>query len=284
MTPRRPYLVFFRAGPNSIHPRIVTEDRDRNWDCIVNWWGSEPDPAGADLLVSGGLNKADGFHELAMQGRVPWRDYRYILLLDDDVLFSPGDVSRLFRICEEHRTYLVQPALKWGTYASHAVTLRNPLCILRAVSFVEIMAPVFSREALGDLLDTFTLTRSTWGIDWAWSSRLAGQGRIHVVDDVSIEHTKPVNVEGGAFYARLREVGADPREEFKQVKTQFSDFGGVRTLARGHVYREAVPNALGAWLLQLSDRGIRLAHERGWSHSFPPLRRKWHRLESTASR
>jgi hypothetical protein len=282
MTPKRPYLVFFRSGPNSLHPRIVGEDPDRNWDCVVNWWGSEPGRASADLLLAGGLNKTDGFHELAMQGRVPWRDYRYILLLDDDVYFAPGDVSRLLRICDEHATYLSQPALRWGTYASHAVTLRNPLCVLRSTSFVEMMAPVFSRAALGDLLDTFTLTRSTWGIDWAWSSRLAGAGRIHVVDAVSVDHTKPVSVQSGAFYQRLRAMGTDPRAEFSDVKARFPGFGGIRTLDEGHRCRAGVPGWIGPALVRLTDRGIRFAHERGWSHSNLGTRGRWHRLEKAA--
>ncbi len=66
------------------------------------------------------------------------------------------------------------------------------------------MAPVFSRAALENLLDTFLLTRSTWGIDWARSSKLRGERAIHVVDAIAMKHSKPVNVTEGAFYSRLR--------------------------------------------------------------------------------
>lgn len=264
MTPLRSYLVFFRSGPNSLHPKILAEDPSRNWDCIVNWWGAEPDCAGAELVLPGGLNKTDGFHELARQDLIPWRKYRYILLLDDDVYFAPGDISRLFRICDERSTYLVQPALRWGTNVNHVVTLRNPCCLLRATSFVEVMAPVFSCAALEELLDTFTLTKSTWGIDWAWSSRLAGRRLIQVVDAVAVDHTKPVNVESGAFYAMLRALGSEPRAEFADIRQRLPQFGGIRTLVDGHTFAAVIPGWIGTRLVVLMDKLIFRAHSRGW--------------------
>lgn len=275
MLPQRPYLVSFRAGPNSLHPRIVAEDPARNWDCVVNWWGAPPDPAAADCALPGGINKADGFHELATQGRIPWREYQYIMLLDDDVYFSPGDISRLFGICDANATYLAQPALRWGTYASHAVTLRNPICRLRATSFVEIMAPVFSRSALENLLDTFVLTRSTWGIDWAWSSKLLGERAIHVIDAIAVDHTKPVSVADGALYSRLRAMGIDPRAELKEIQQRFPEFGGIRTLAEGHTLRADIPRWAGPALVWLMDRCIRFAHSRGWSEAVVSRRLSW---------
>lgn len=275
MFPQRPYLVTFRAGPNSLHPRIVAEDPARNWDCVVNWWGQPPDPASADLALPGGLNKADGFHELATRGRIPWRDYEYILLLDDDVYFSPGDISRLFEICDTHATYLAQPALRWGTYASHAVTLRNPFCRLRATSFVEIMAPVFSRAALAELLETLLLSKSTWGIDWVWSSTLLGQRAIHVIDAIAVDHTKSVSLTAGALYSRLRAMGVDPRSELKEIQQRFADFGGIRTLAEGHTLRANVPRWAGPGLVRSMDRCIRFAHSRGWSEAVVGRRWSW---------
>lgn len=280
----RPYLVFFRAGPASLHRRIIAEDPARNWDCVVNWWSVPPDPPSAELELSGGLNKADGFFELSARGLVSWRGYRYILLLDDDVYFAPGDVSRLLRICDEHGTYLAQPALRWGTYASHPVTLRNPLCRLRATSFVEIMAPVFSCAALEDLLDTFTLTKSTWGIDWAWSSRLSDKDAIRIVDAVVVDHTKALSLAGGAFYARLREMGIDPRDDLREVQQRFAEFGGIRTLGQGHTLRAGVPRWAGRGLVWMMDRCIRLAHSYGWSEAVVSRRPSWRFRTRSASR
>ena len=269
MTPQRPYLVVFRAGAHSLHPRIVAEDPSRNWDCVVNWWGVEPDHASADVVLPGGINKPDGFYHLATQDLIAWRSYDYIMLLDDDVYFSPGDISRLFTMAQEHATYLAQPALRWGTYASHSVTLWNPLCKLRATSFVEVMAPVFSRAALEYLLETLTLTKSTWGIDWAWSALLANQQRIHVIDAVRVDHTKPVNLKAGPLYQLSRSLGTDARSELEAIKRRFPTFGGIGTHRDGHTFRACIPQWAGFWLIRLNDKAIRYAHARGWSSALP---------------
>src|SRR5256885_6492443 len=34
----RQYLVFVRAGRESLHRRLIQEDPDRNWDCCVSWY------------------------------------------------------------------------------------------------------------------------------------------------------------------------------------------------------------------------------------------------------
>ena len=35
---RRPNLLFVRAGDQSLHPRLIAEDPQRNWDCCVSWY------------------------------------------------------------------------------------------------------------------------------------------------------------------------------------------------------------------------------------------------------
>lgn len=229
----RDYLVFFRAGPGSLHRRLLAEDPGRNWDCCVSWYCAPPEERGAEFYASGGDNKFEAFAAFYRETAAS-RPYRYYLVVDDDILFAPGDISRLFALCETHRTTLCQPALRWGTWASHDVTLWNPLCTLRRTSFVEVMAPCFSAAAAAELLDTFTLSRSTWGIDYAWASRLRGQDRIAVIDAIRVDHTKPVDTRGGAFYRKLEGMGIDARAEYGAIKREYPPFGALRTLASGH--------------------------------------------------
>ncbi|MEJ1963885.1 MAG: hypothetical protein WDO56_20950 [Gammaproteobacteria bacterium] len=157
---------------------------------------------------TGGVNKFDGFLEFWRTDSRS-RNYRYYLLLDDDVIFEPGDISRLFELSERHSTALSQPALKWSTYYNLNVTLANSACEIRSVSFVEVMAACFSAATLEQMLPTFSLSLSTWGIDWAWACLLKGAGKLHVVDAVTIEHTKPVDVKSGALYRMLKARGVD---------------------------------------------------------------------------
>jgi hypothetical protein len=158
---RRPYLVFVRAGADSHHQRLLRENPHRNWDCCINWYIEPPDESVAEYYWPGGqtLNKLEGFAEFRAQLPAAW-PYRYVLLLDDDVYLSPGEISHFFTLCDYYGTYLSQPALRWFTHTTLNSLVRNPVCVLRRVSFVEGMAPCFSAGALNELIYTFRWTRS----------------------------------------------------------------------------------------------------------------------------
>lgn len=240
----RDYLVFFCSGTKSLHAKALAEDLGRNWDCCVSWYSSPGDAHHAEYAMVGKDNKFESFVEF-YNNEPNAKKYRYYFLVDDDVAFHPGDISRFFELCELHKLYISAPALEWGTNANHDVTLWNPLCEIRQVTYVEVMAPCFSRAAVDDMFDTFLLTKSTWGIDYAWSSLLVGQQKIAAVDAIRIQHTKAPDVTGGAFYEKLRSMGIDVGEEYGRIKRSYPSFGGFRTARRGHVYRFGLPDWLG---------------------------------------
>jgi hypothetical protein len=173
----RHYLVFVRAGNESWHRQLILEDPERNWDCCVNWYEAPDEERLAEYYCgaadSTAGNKLEGFLEFWERRPQPW-NYRYIALLDDDVYLRPGELSHFFRLCDFHNLYLSQAALRWRTHTTPNSLVRNPMCLLRRVFFVEAMAPCFSNAALESLVHTFRWTRSVWGIDWAWGALLEG--------------------------------------------------------------------------------------------------------------
>jgi hypothetical protein len=249
---RRPYLTFVRAGGESLHGRLIGEDPQRNWDCCVSWYVTPRREQLAEFYSHGGFNKLDGFREFA-RSRDALRDYRYLLLLDDDVYLRPGDISRFFTLCERYQTYLSQPALRWFTHTTINALVRNPVCVLRRVSFVEVMAPCFSQAALTQLLPTFGMTRSTWGTDLAWAGTIDGRHPIYVVDAVTMDHTRTGDGRPTAFYRKLTEMGVDPGEELERVQRMYPQFRGSRTLAGGHVYRPGIPRWAAPALMRLFE-------------------------------
>jgi hypothetical protein len=251
--PLRPYLLFVRAGTDSLHRRLIVEDPDRNWDCCVSWYVPPLPERIAEYYSQGGFNKLEGFLEFWKERPLPW-SYRYIWIIDDDVYLRPGEISRFFELCERYATYLAQPALRWLTHTTLNVLVRNPACLLRRVSFVEVMAPCFSRAALEELIHTFGMTKSTWGTDWAWACLSQGKRPLHVVDAIAMEHTRTGDGRPGPFYRKLHESGIDPGEELREVREMFPDFIGPRTLAEGHVFRPDIPPRLAPWLLRACER------------------------------
>ena len=268
---RRPYLLFVRAGAASLHGRLIAEDRERNWDCCVSWYITPRPEELAEYYSRGGFNKLDGFLEFWREFPAA-RDYRYLLLLDDDVYLRPGDVSRFFSLCEHYGTYLAQPALRWFTHTTINALVRNPVCVLRRVTFVEVMAPCFSQAAIVELLPTFGMTRSTWGTDLAWAGTIAGRHPICVVDAIGMDHTRTGDGRPTAFYRKLTEMGVDPGEELARVRRMYPAFRGSRTLPSGHVYRAGVPRWAAPFLMRLLEelkfivriRKKVLLHARAW--------------------
>ena len=250
---QRPYLVFVRAGDQSLHGRLIAEDPARNWDCCVSWYVPPRPEQAAEYYSQGGFNKFDGFLEFWRERPQPFA-YRYLLLLDDDVYLRPGDISRFFALCEEFRIYLAQPALRWFTQTTLNALVRNPACLLRRVSAVEVMAPCFSSEALEALLPTFGMTRSTWGTDLAWAGVIGSRHPIYVVDAVGMDHTRTGDGRPGLFYRRLAEMGVDPHEELERVQRMYPQLRRYRTLRGGHVFRPGLPRVAAPLLMWLIER------------------------------
>ena len=249
----RPYLVFVRAGNESLHRRLIAEDPGRNWDCAVSWYVAPPPEQVAEYYCQGGFNKFDGFLEFWRQ-RPPDFDYRYLLLLDDDVYLAPGDVSRFLALCEHYHTYLAQPALHWFTQTTMKALVRNPACVLRRVSYVEVMAPCFSSAALAQLLHTFGMTRSTWGTDVAWAGVIDGRQPIYVVDAVGMDHTRTGDGRPAPSIASSRKWGWIRTRSCATCSSYTRQLRASRTLSKGHVFRAGIPAALAPALMWLFER------------------------------
>ncbi|HSC65029.1 MAG TPA: DUF707 domain-containing protein [Caldimonas sp.] len=80
--------------------------------------------------------------------------------------------------------------------------LQAPPAQLRFTGFVEVMAPLFSREALRSCAPTLDESRSGWGLGWVLPTlcERAGLGRIAIIDATPVRHTRPV---GGSSIADI---------------------------------------------------------------------------------
>ena len=78
MPASRPYLLFVRAGGQSLHGRLIAEDPARNWDCCVSWYVPPRAESLAEYYSGGGFNKFEGFVEF-WRSAADLRRYRYIL-------------------------------------------------------------------------------------------------------------------------------------------------------------------------------------------------------------
>lgn len=172
--------------------------------------------AGADCLV---LQYDDSQFELPPDVRVirepgfKWQlalrhlapdavaDYDFIFFWDDDLAVQEFDPLRFAQIMRSNRLAMAQPAIESPHGLSHGITRRKSCpaswrfanspevipVVGRLTNFVEIMAPVFSREGWKEFYGYLDPeNRSGWGYDYI------PLGRKGVVDVMPVIHTRPV--------------------------------------------------------------------------------------------
>lgn len=210
----RDALVIARVGDKSLHARWL--DGPRNWDLILSSFGSGPPERASECLLVEQVKgpKWAPLHDLITRNIDLVRRYRYVMLPDDDLLFSAASMNRFFEICRKRNFAIAQPSLDYDSYYSHPITLRRPLLSFRVTDFVEVMTPCFRADILEEILPTLLASSSGWGIDQIWFNLLEGRGeQFAIVDEVSVTHTRPV---GGELY-RNGALKGSPMDDLSEL-------------------------------------------------------------------
>lgn len=246
----RRFLVVVRAGNESLHPSWLAtggaggeRTLDRNWDLVVNYFGDDPDryPSTADgvVRIDSKGPKWPALAKLMAATRDAWSAYDYVWIPDDDLAATGEDINRMFELAAALDLQLAQPSLSWDSHFSIPLTLHNRAFKLRYSSFVEPMAPLFSRALLQRALPTFGETISGWGLDYVWPRLLPDPMRqCAILDCIQVRHTRPV---GGPNYAFNRSAGVEPRREMYQLLQRHGvpgpiqlSYGGIDVTGRAH--------------------------------------------------
>lgn len=219
-------LVVARVGDSSVHRSWCAPRGERSFDVALEYFGDEPNKYQGEADFYSHRPSARYPETLKYSGISAWLDeqpglaegYDYVFLPDDDLVCDAPTLERFFDVASAFRLSLAQPALSSHSYFSHAVTLQVPGALLRFTNFVEVMAPLFSRDAFELCRPTFTLSRSSWGLDVLWPSLLGNPSRgIAIVDATPIYHSRPTGT--GALYRSLTE---DPRAEMSALQRRFN--------------------------------------------------------------
>jgi hypothetical protein len=142
--------------------------------------------------------------------------YEGILFLDDDLelLFDPDS---FFSVCHEYGLDLAQPSLAHDSASGFAITKQHPSLKMRTTNWVEIMAPYMKRAFLDDMLHSFDLSISGFGLDIYWGHHLGALRTAAILDEFAMRHVKSNDLINGAFYEYLRSAGIDPHDELNKV-------------------------------------------------------------------
>lgn len=128
-------------------------------------------------------------------------DFDYLFYWDDDLDVTGFDAFRFVEIMRQNRLEMAQPAITSPHWICHEITARHPCppprlgpsgsqeyaVVGRLTNFVEIMAPVFTRQGWCEFYSYLDpANTSGWGYDYI------PLGRKGIVDALSVVHTRPV--------------------------------------------------------------------------------------------
>jgi hypothetical protein len=206
-------LVMVPAGDSSLHTHWISGNC--NFDLIIIYYGNSEDVYNEYKTQSLDCVKNKGekwhlIHNYIKNNFDKIKHYEYIWFPDDDLLSNSDDINTLFYTNKEHELSLSQPSL--DGYVSYDIEKKVEGSKLRFTSFVEIICPMMSKNTCFNLLETFIINESGWGLDYLWPKLLGySQDKIAIIDKVEVEHTRPV---GSNYSNRFKK---EPMQELNEL-------------------------------------------------------------------
>ena len=166
-------------------------------------------------------------HNLLTNIHPEWlEEYEYFYFLDDDIEIDTRQINQMFQLSRAFNSAISQASLSQDSFCSWRMFKQQENSFCRFVGQIEVMAPLFQRDALRTCLPSFIGNRSSWGVDSVWSKMLGyPEDKLLLFDTVVMRHTQPVG--GGELYQK---IGIDPHVDWKAITDQFG--------ARKHNYQE----------------------------------------------
>jgi hypothetical protein len=212
-------LVVVRAGDHSLHPQWIS-DGPRDFDLLVSYFGNTPGrfSSGAEHYEMRRGPKWPGIAALLREHKEALEGYDCIWFPDDDLAAETQTINRMFAFFHAYRMCLAQPALSRDSWCTWRTLRQQPNCHVRFTKFVEIMAPIFSREALSVCTPSFSESASGWGLDWLWPRLCmeAGLGDMAVIDATPVRHTRPC---GGELYRNNPQL--QPQSDASRIVSKY---------------------------------------------------------------
>jgi hypothetical protein len=168
----------------------------------VRLWSLDKGAALPDVSVGSGPGlKFDLVNRLL--GSAPIAEDAWVVVADDDVLFSRGSLAGFLLECQRASLDMAQPGHSAGSHFTHRVTVARPWARVTLTRFVEI-GPIFAvAPARRAEFVPFPDVGMGYGLELEWARTTAGGTRLGVVDRCRVMHLAPV----GRSYSMDEEMG-----------------------------------------------------------------------------
>lgn len=164
---------------------------DRIFDLVVNDWSG--DGRFSKAAQQAEFRFAEKGHKWPVIARLLPKlpQYKFYAFVDEDIDAPVHIFNNLFRTGDLFELSVFQGALTPRSHFSHEFVRAQPGGYIRSTSFVEIMAPFFSHDALIKCAPTFELSELGWGLEYLWNDILRSRG-LAIVDKFPVTHIRPV--------------------------------------------------------------------------------------------
>ncbi len=161
-------------------------------------------------------NKGEIFYHICKYLKSKELDYKYIGVIDDDIIFKISDFNYLLHIATIHDLDVFQPSIAKDSYFSHRRFVQRAGVMLAAIDWVEIMAPFYKQNLLLACEEYFLRTISGQGVDvylMPVLQILHNQTKTGIVHAVQIKHARPIR-----SHERIYKNGLNNEQEIELIR------------------------------------------------------------------
>ena len=223
-------IIIICAGDDSYHHKKKWFAKSRKYILCVNYFGSKNNMKKnyrdeCDIYIESQGPKWVIIRNILMKTKF-WKKFDFIAFPDDDLDITVTKWNKLFQYGHKFNLNLYQPALvdNGPEYIVHTHLTQHTECDFRYSDFVEIMIPIFSKNALKKSFKILTdsMIKSGWGVDYIISRNILRNKSIAVIDSIPITHTKKLghtnSSKKSSFY---KKYNIDPEKELKYFLNKY---------------------------------------------------------------
>ena len=165
-------FLFTSVGDNSKFDKLWIND-NMTYDIYAAYYGNNPEYLKTlkSKLKCVFKKKGSKFQNLKFffdHFKSTLYEYDRFFILDDDIIFNVNDINNMFKISREYNLDICALSFLDSGKISHDCTAHKPNILLSYTNFVEVNTPLFSRDALKNLLKVLDYNLIGWGIDYLY--------------------------------------------------------------------------------------------------------------------
>ena len=184
-------FVFTSAGDNTtFYNRWCGENQ--NFDMYIIYYGNNDDnynlyKSKSKLIERREGSKFQNFNYFYQTYPDIISKYDRFFILDDDIQMTCEDINKMFELSRKYNIAICQPSFSNDGKISHEITRHDPNILLRYTNFIEVNTPLYSKDALKNLMNVYHPDLIGWGIDYLhiWANGLDNTNIYAIIHSVT---------------------------------------------------------------------------------------------------